>query len=66
MKLISPPTPKFAIFGPNIFFILGHKMVNTAAAMLIFVFLYTLCYEEQKNMHCGVDMMHCSVSVWYM
>ena len=64
MKLISPPTPKFAIFGPIFFVLLGHKMVNTAAVMLIYVLLYTLCYEEQKNIHYGVDKMHCSVSVW--
>ena len=66
MKLISPPTPKFAIFGPIFFVILSHKMVNTAAVMLMFVLFYTLCYEEQQDMYCGVDKMACTVSVWYM
>ena len=65
MKLISSRTPKFAIFGPIYFVILGHKIVNTSAAMLMFVLFYTLYYEEQKNMHCGVDNMPCSDSVWF-
>ena len=63
MKLISPPTPKFAIFGTIFFVIIGHIIANTAAIMLIFALFYTLCCEELKNMHCGVDMMPCSVNV---
>ena len=33
------PYPKICNFRPNIFVILGHKMVNTAAVMLIFLHL---------------------------
>ena len=66
MKLMSPRTPQFAIVGPIYFVIHGHKMVNTSAVMLIFVLFYSLCYEEQKHVHCGVDNVPCSVSVWYM
>ena len=60
------PYPKICNFRPSVFCYTRSQNGPYCSCNAHFCFVWHLMLWGTENMHCGVDKMPCSVSLWYM